>query len=87
MINVEVFVLPDCARCLSGLGELKEIAQSFGADVFRWEERNLLEHIDQAVQLGILSAPAIAIDGKLAFSALPSAQQLRVELKKHMADR
>lgn len=69
---------------MAGLGELKEIAQSFGCDAFSWQERNLLEHIGQAVQLGILSAPAISIDGQLAFSALPSPVQLHAELTKRV---
>ena len=80
MISIDVFVLPGCGRCLSGLAELKEIVQSFGPAAFRWEERNLLDNIEAAVQLGILSAPAIAVDGTLAFSSLPSPQQLRAAL-------
>lgn len=79
-MDIDVFVLPGCGRCLAGLPALKEIAHSFGLDAFRWQEHNLLENIDQAVQLGILSAPSIAIGGRLAFSALPSPQQLRTEL-------
>ena len=87
MINIEVFVLPGCERCLSGLSELKEVVRSFGPDVYRWEERNLLENIDQAVQLGILSAPAIAVDGQLTFSSLPSPRQLHAELIKRVVGR
>lgn len=87
MIDIDVFVLPGCERCLSGLGALEEVVRSFGAGTFSWEECNLLQNIDRAVQLGILSAPAIAVDGKLAFSSLPSPQQLHAELAKHMAGR
>lgn len=82
MKDIDVFVLPGCGRCLSGLADLKEIALSFGVDMFRWQERDLLENIDQAVQLGILSAPAIVIDGKLTFSVLPTPQQLQAELNR-----
>ena len=85
MIKIEIFVLPGCTRCSTGLDTLKEIAESFGPDVFAWEECNLLENIDSAVQLGILSTPAIAIDGKLAFISLPSPQQLQSELTKRMS--
>lgn len=85
VIDVEVFVLPGCSGCLSGLDALKEVAHSFGADVVQWNERNLLENIDRAVQLGILSAPAIALNGQLAFSSLPAPQQLQAELFKHIA--
>lgn len=84
MVKIDVFVLPGCARCTAGLDALKEIAESFGPDAFAWEERNLLENIDYAVQLGILSAPAIAVDGKLAFVSLPSPQQLQADLTRHV---
>lgn len=84
MISVDVFVLPGCVRCLCGLGALEEVVRSFGPDSFIWGERDLLENIDRAVQLGILSAPAIAVDGKLAFSSLPTPQQLRAELSKYV---
>ena len=63
---------------------MKEVAESFGSGVCAWEVRNLLENIDYAVSLGILSTPAVALDGKLAFTTLPSPQQLRTELSRHM---
>lgn len=84
MVKIDMFVLPGCARCSAGLDALKAIAESFGPDAVTWEERNLLENIDYAVDLGILSSPAMAINSKLAFTSLPSPQQLRVELVRHM---
>ncbi|MCU6435253.1 glutaredoxin [Undibacterium sp. Jales W-56] len=84
MIDIDVFVLPGCERCLSGLGALEQVVRSFGPDNCKWEERNLLENIDRAVQIGILSAPAIAVGGRLAFSSLPSPQQLHAELVKYV---
>lgn len=80
MTVVDVFVLQGCVRCLAGLDELRDIASSYGADVVRWNERDLVANIDHAVQLGILSAPAIVINGQLAFSALPTPEQLRTAL-------
>ena len=41
--------------------------------------------MDYAVELGVMSSPAIAIDGKLIFSSLPSAAKLRAALDKHLA--
>lgn len=86
MIKIDVFFLPGCSRCSAGLGSLKAVADSFGPDAFVWQERNLLENIDDAVQLGILASPAMAIDGKLAFTAaLPSPEQLRVKLSEYVS--
>lgn len=84
MVKIEVFTLPGCSRCSTELHALKEVAESFGPDVFVWEERNLLQSIDDAVKLGILSTPAIAVGGKLAFVSLPSSEQLRAELSKNV---
>lgn len=78
---IDVFVLQGCARCVAGLDELRNVALSFGEDAVRWNERDLLANIDQAVALGILSAPAIAIDSKLVFGSLPTPEQLRAALE------
>ena len=83
MIKVEVFALSGCNQCSAGLDVLKQVVQTFDPHSFSWHELDLLANIDQAVQLGILSTPAIAINGRLAFSSLPSAQQLQAELAKH----
>jgi predicted thioredoxin/glutaredoxin len=36
------------------------------------------------VRLGVLSTPAIAVDGELVFSALPSAKKLRQTLERRL---
>lgn len=77
---IDVYVLQGCGRCSAGLDELKNVALSFGQDAVTWNERDLLANIDQAVALGVLTAPAIAIDSKLAFSSLPTPEQLRAAL-------
>ena len=41
-----------------------------------WRSLNVLEELDYAVELGVLSLPAIAIDGELVFAALPTPKQL-----------
>jgi hypothetical protein len=42
-----------------------------------WCELNVLEELDYAVELGVLALPAIAVDGELLFSSLPTPHQLR----------
>ncbi|HEN47038.1 MAG TPA: thioredoxin family protein [Mizugakiibacter sp.] len=41
----------------------------------------MLDELDYAVELGVLSTPAIAIDGELVFSGLPSVRKLRAALE------
>ena len=46
-----------------------------------WLELDILQAIDYAVELGVLKPPAVAIDGKLAFSKLPHPEQLAAAMK------
>lgn len=78
-IKVEVFSSPGCGKCGHAKEVLRKIAQEMERDV-EWREVNVLEEMDYAVALGVLSTPAIAIDGKLVFSSLPSSAKLRAAL-------
>lgn len=85
MIKVEVFSSPGCGKCAQAKAVLKLITEKLGADKVSWRDINILEEMDYAVALGVLSSPAIAIDGKLVFSSLPSTEKLRLELTKRLA--
>lgn len=80
MVKVEVFSSPGCAKCAQAKTVLKAVATELGPDKVNWREVNILEEIDYAVELGVMATPAIAINGKLIFVALPSAAKLRGEL-------
>lgn len=75
MIKVEVFSSPGCGKC----GHAREVLRKLAAEIggVEWREVNVLEEMDYAVALGVMSTPAIAIDGELVFSGLPSAAKLR----------
>jgi predicted DsbA family dithiol-disulfide isomerase len=79
MIKVEVFSSPGCGKC----GHAKEVLRRLAAELggIEWREVNVLDEMDYAVALGVLSTPAIAIDGELVFSGLPSAARLRSALE------
>ena len=78
-MRIELFYTPGCAKCAAAHGDLKTIAEQT-IDGLVWQELNILEQIDHAVDLGVLTVPAIAIDGELVFASLPTSQQLRAEL-------
>jgi predicted DsbA family dithiol-disulfide isomerase len=80
-ITVEVFTSPGCAKCGEAKARLRRAAAELGADRVRWREVDVLEDLDRAVALGVLSAPAIAIDGELAFARLPSERTLCAALE------
>lgn len=90
-IKVEVFSSPGCGKCGQAKEALREIAQEIGGNRIEWREVDVLAEMDYAVSLGVLSTPAIAINGKLVFTALPSAKKLRTaletEIRKSFASR
>ena len=83
-IEVEVFASPGCSKCAHARDTLKKMAEELGNDRLHWREVNILEELDYAVGLGVLSTPSIAIDGELVFASLPSAGKLRKELESRL---
>lgn len=86
-ITVETFSTPGCGKCAETRDALKAIVDELGAERVSWRELDVLEEIDYAVELGVLSPPAIAIDGELVFPALPTPERLRAELTKRLGQR
>ena len=83
-IKVEVFSTPGCRRCESARDGLKAIVSGFGAQEVIWREVNVLEELDYAVELGVLTPPSMAIDGELIFAKLPTPARLRAELVRRL---
>ena len=76
-IQIEVFSSPGCSRCGQVFDLLQTITEEFGGDRIEWRNVNVLDELDYAVKLGVLSMPAIAIDGQLVFKTHPTAHTLR----------
>jgi len=76
MTKIEVFTAPGCGKCGKAKDELEIIVNKLGNEKFEWREVNILQEMDYAIELGVLSTPSIAINGELVFTALPSARQL-----------
>ncbi|MFV1996438.1 MAG: thioredoxin family protein [Acidiferrobacterales bacterium] len=85
-LSIEVFASPGCAKCGRAKDELRKLSREIGEDAIRWREVNILDEIDYAVSLGVMSAPAIAIDGELVFTGLPSQRKLRAELESRLKE-
>ena len=84
-INVEVFSSPGCGKCGHAKEVLRKIAQEMGGEI-EWREVNILEELDYAVRLGVMSTPAIAVNGNLVFTALPPAAKLRLALEQALRE-
>ena len=83
-IKIEIFSTPGCSHCEGARDSLKEVARGFGAQQVIWREVNVLEELDYAVELGVLTPPSIAVDGELVFAKLPTPAQLRAELVRRL---
>lgn len=81
MLKVEVFSSPGCTRCGQAKDMLRKVAEEIGGGRLTWREVSVVDELDYAVKLGVLSTPAIAVNGRLMFTALPSAKKLRQTLE------
>ena len=84
-IHIDVFTAPGCGKCGQVKEVLRQLVEEIGGGRIEWREINVLEELDYAVNLGVLSTPAIAIDGALTFTGLPSVRKLRSELEQRLA--
>ena len=80
-MKIELFYTPGCENCTDSKDALKAFAQQLVPDLV-WRELNAIDELDYAVELGVLTLPAMAINGELVFSSLPTPRQLRRELSK-----
>jgi heavy metal translocating P-type ATPase len=84
-IRIEVFTAPGCPRCARARATLKAVAEALGPERVSWREVDVVAETDRAVELGVVSTPAIAIDGELVFASLPRAGRLREALEQRLA--
>lgn len=83
-MKVELFYSPGCSQCAAARESLKATAERTVTGV-EWHELNVLEDLDHAVELGVLTLPAVVVDGELLFSSLPTPHQLRDALIRRSA--
>jgi hypothetical protein len=82
-MKIELFYTPGCEKCAHSKDSLKATAERLVPDLV-WRELNALDELDYAVEVGVLTLPAMAINGELVFSSLPTPRQLRRELTKRI---
>jgi len=85
MTKVEVFTAPGCGKCGKAKDVLENTVNKMSKDI-EWREVDILKEMDYAVELGVLATPAIAINGELVFTALPSQKQLQQALQDRIAE-
>ncbi len=66
-MKIEMFFTPGCSECVATHAKLRTAAQEAVSDV-EWHELNVLDEIDHAVELGVITLPSIVVDGELVFT-------------------
>jgi predicted thioredoxin/glutaredoxin len=85
-MKVELFYSPGCSECFAAQEKLKAAAQD-AVQGIEWRELSVVEELDYAVSLGVLTLPSVVIDGELVFTSMPSAKELREALIRRTAGR
>ncbi len=80
-ITVDLIHVPACERCAESREALRQVAHAVIGDALTWRDLNVIEHMEYAVSLGVLTLPSVAINGRLVFSSLPTPQQLKRALE------
>ncbi len=83
-LQIEVFSAPGCSKCGQAKARLKKVVETLSGGQIDWREVNILEELDYTVSLGILATPAIAMNGQLVFTGLPSEKTLQRVVMKHL---
>ena len=86
---IELFSASTCQRCSNAKKHIQslveQLADDLGDGIVEYRELDVLEVLDYAVSLGVLTTPAIAINGELVFTAMPSLKRLTDEIQQRLA--
>jgi len=83
-LKIELFSSTFCDRCEKVKQRIKEMLDQINDDAIIYRELDVLEHLDYAVSLGVLTTPTIVINGELALTGMPPIKNLKDELNKHL---
>ena len=78
-VSVEFFFAGGCSNCVKARAVLRGVAES--TPQVKWSEIDIGKHPHRAVDVGVVSTPAVAIDGKLVFKSAPTVSELREAIK------
>ncbi len=82
-IEIEILTAPGWKKCEEAKVLAQKLVEKMGQDLpgLSYRVVDLVVSPELGVKYGVLSTPAIAINGKLAFSGIPKEKKLRKKLK------
>ncbi len=84
LVSIELFSATTCHRCGDAKKRIKTLINGLGDERVEYRELDVLEELDYAVSLGILTTPSIVINGQLVFAGMPSLKRLYKELQSRL---
>ena len=78
-VYVEDFMSPGCVGCPAVKEMLKDLSEELNGEI-TVEEVDITVDTTRAAQYGIMSVPAIAINGELKFMGVPEKEELKKAL-------
>ncbi|MGH9520710.1 MAG: glutaredoxin family protein [Terriglobales bacterium] len=78
--EIELFYSPYCGRCAVARRRLRALLCGPVYGNLAYRERNVLEHLERAVDLGVTATPALAIGGQLVAAGSWQERRLRALL-------
>ena len=79
-IYVEEFMSPGCVGCPAVKEMLKSLSEELSGEI-SIEEVDITIDTTRAAQYGVMSVPAIAINGELKFMGVPKKEELKKALQ------
>mgnify|MGYP003679222702 CR=1 FL=1 len=86
-IRIELISASVCNRCGDARKRLQSLIAELNDDRIKYREIDVLKELDYVVSLGVLTTPAIAIDGELIYTVMPSLKRLKDELQKRLGSK
>ena len=83
-VYVEEFMSPGCIGCPAAKQMLKELSEELKGEI-TVEEVDITVDTTRAAQYGIMSVPAIVINGVLKFMGVPNKEELKEALEEEAA--
>ncbi len=80
--TIELISTFTCKRCHKAQQQIKKVLSKLDSNTIEYKEINVLNQLDYVVSLGVLSTPAIAINGKLRFHTIPSEKEMMKAFQK-----
>lgn len=85
VLTVEFFFAGGCSKCAEAREALREAAQA--AAQVEWKEIDIGKNLNRAVDVGVVSTPAVAIEGDLVFKTVPTASELQSAIQARVGGR